>query len=254
MPFTNDIHHKILGEKDTPVIIWAHGWGLSHASLLQLAQSFEHNARHILIDFHGFGESPAPADIWGAKEYADALAAFIQDITDQPVIWIGHSFGGRVGIQISATYPELIKGLGLIASAGLPVQRPAHKELSHKIQVHTFKTLKKLVPLGLVDEDWLKSKFGSPDYRNADPVMRNILVKVVNENLGDAAKKIQCPTQLIYGAQDSETPPKLGERLEHLIPKANLKVLEGLDHYSILAEGRHQVTPIIKQFIKSLDD
>lgn len=245
----DDIYFKSVGDKDAPMIVWTHGWGLSHATFLQIIQSIENIGHHIVVDFPGFGESPKPPDIWGTEEYADALANFIKSKTDHPVIWVGHSFGGRTGIQIATRHPELIKGLCIIAGAGIPKPASLAKKHYNSLKVKGYKALKKLVPLGLVDEDWLKSKFGSPDYRNADPFMRNILVKVVNENLFEIAKNIECPTQLIYGEKDTETPPEIGKTLNELIQGSDLKVLEGLDHYSILAEGRHQITPIIKRFI-----
>ncbi len=57
---------------------------------------------------------------------------------------------------------------------------------------------------------------------------------------------------LVFGMNDSETPPEMGERLQKLIPGAELTVLDGQDHYTLLAEGRHQVTPILKRFIEKI--
>lgn len=245
-----NIHFETRGEKDTPVIFWGHGWGQSHQSFLPLAGSFEGAGRHVLVDFPGFGKSTAPPESWGTAEYADALAALIRAQTDRKIIWIGHSFGGRVGIQLAARHPDLVRGLFLISAAGLPRKRPLWQKLYFKIRVSVFKLLRKMIRFG-VSESWLMNTFASPDYKNAGP-MRTIFVRVVNENLSETAQAVQCPVVLVYGSQDTETPPEIGERYKALIKNAEMVHLEGLDHYSVLSGGRHQVTPHLKRFLEEL--
>lgn len=250
-----EIHYETFGQDNGPDIIWTHGWGQDHAAFMPMAQTFERLAKHTLVDFPGFGDSPAPTEPWSTADYADAMATFIKAQTSGKVIWIGHSFGCRVGLQIAARHPDLIQGLFLIAGAGLPRKRPLHHRLSHTARVYLFKALKKLIPLGL-NEDWLRGKFGSADYKNAGP-MRDILVKTVNEDLSDIARTITCPVKLVYGEKDTQTPPEIGKRLHALINgsgvnNAEFIELEGLDHYTVLAAGRHQVAPLLKKFIEGL--
>lgn len=246
-----EIHYSEHGRTDGPLVIWAHGWGQSRESFQPLIKPLEPLGRHIAVDFPGFGTSPPPSKDWNTADFADAMASFIRSLTDQPVLWIGHSFGCRVGLQLAARHPDLIKSLCLIAGAGLPRIRPLHERLYIRSKVSLYKTLKKLIPLGL-SEDWLKSQFGSADYKAAGP-MRNILIKVVNEDLSDIARTITCPVTLIYGSDDTQTPPDIGERLKELIPNADLILLPDQDHYSVLSTGRHQVLPHVKRFIEALD-
>ncbi|MCF8496269.1 MAG: alpha/beta hydrolase, partial [Alphaproteobacteria bacterium] len=243
----NEIHYDERGNGPA-VIVWAHGWGQNLHALDALASPFERQGHHILIDFPGFGNSPPPPRAWGTADYADAVAALIRSKTQEPVLWIGHSFGCRVGIQMAARHPDLVRGMVLIAGAGLPRKRPMHRKLSMKARVALFKFLKKLIPLGL-NEEWLKTKFGSRDYRTASPAMRALFVKVVNEDLSAQAAQIRCPVLLIYGQNDTETPPEIGKRLNALIPGAELIVLPEQDHYSVLNEGRHQVAKLVNNFI-----
>ena len=91
----------------------------------------------------------------------------------------------------------------------------------------------------------------SADYRAAGP-MRATMVKLVNENLTEAARTIRVPVQLVYGRDDTETPPALGERYRELIPGAKLAVLDGYDHNSILGQGRFQLQTMLKTFAGSI--
>ena len=89
----------------------------------------------------------------------------------------------------------------------------------------------KVFPNGL---DKLKSKFGSADYRNATPRMRDILVKTVNEDLTDLLPTIKYSTLLIWGDRDTATPFSDAEKMNKLIKDSGIVKVEGAGHYSYL--------------------
>lgn len=231
-----------------PLILWAHGWGQSHASFLPLITPFETQAHHVSLDFPGFGKSPPPPEIWGTEDYADAIADYMKKNNIPPVIWIGHSFGCRVGLQMAARHPQHIRALCLIAGAGLKRKRTPLQKLYFWGRIKLFKSLKKFIPEGNFKTKII-SHFGSADYNNAGP-LRGIFIKVVNEDLTEIAKTVRCPVTLVYGENDTETPPEFGQRFKTLIPHANLFLLSGQDHYSVLSTGRHQVIKIISDILK----
>lgn len=243
------IAYTKMGPETGPIVMWAHGWGQDHTAFLPLAQSLENSGQHIMIDFPGFGQSPVPPDAWGTEQYADAMANFIRQGAAGPVIWVGHSFGCRVGLRMAAKYPDLIAGLFLIAAAGIPRKRPIHKKIYLKARIAAFKLAKKLIPYGLSEEKLYKM-FGSSDYRNAGP-LRQIFVKTVNENQSSIAARIKKPVTLAYGTEDTETPLEIGQRFHKLIKGSEMLRFEGLNHYTILTNGRHQVAPYLKRFIKT---
>jgi len=235
-----------------PTLIWAHGWGQDRRAMLPLAQTLQSLGRHIIIDAPGFGDSPVPFETieqsWSSRDYADFMAGFIKHISpDKPVIWIGHSFGCRIATQLGAHYPDLIDRMVYIAGAGLKRRRSLWQRLVIKTKIYIYKAGKILKPL-------LKGKqFGSADYRNAGP-MRGTLVKVVNENLVTEAAQITCPVLLLYGTNDTETPPEIGQRFQKLMKNAQMIPLSGQDHYTVLAQGHQQTAACIKKFINSSGD
>lgn len=229
--------------------VWAHGWGQNRKAMAALAQTFAPFGEQILIDFPGFGDAPPPPAPWGTAEYADWARSVIGSEPPGPkTIWVGHSFGCRVGLQFAARHPGIIDRMCLIAGAGLQRRRSAVEQARVTGRIYTYKALKKLAPLVGMDIGRLRDRFGSADYRNAG-AMREVLTKVVNEDLSDVAAKVTCPVQLIYGSSDTETPPEIGRRLSELIPDARLAILDGQDHYSLLAEGRHQVARRLRDFL-----
>ena len=95
----------------------------------------------------------------------------------------------------------------------------------------------------------MKKHLGSTDYKNASPLMREILVKHVNTDLTEDAKKIKCPTFIIWGTNDEAVPVEDAYELEKLIDNSGLTVYEGCTHYAYL-ERVAQTNAIIKTFIK----
>jgi len=238
------------GRDGGPLLIWAHGWGHTHRALLPIAESLRPIASSKLIDFPGFGESPMPPAVWGTADYADAAAEWLRTLPPGRHIWIGHSFGCRVGLQLAARHPDALQGLFLVAAPGLPPRRSPKARIRIAARRWAFRIVRILTPEGPA-RDRLRERFGSADYRRAG-AMRPILVKTVSEDLSDAARAVRCPVVLVYGENDRETPPEIGERLKTLIPNAQLFVLRGFDHWNVLTDGQHQLTHRLSEFLERL--
>jgi len=236
---------------DAPVeLVWAHGWGHTHKNLLPLAEAMRQRARSVLFDFPGFGASPLPPAVWGTADYADAVAEWLAARKRARRIWVGHSFGCRVGLQLAGRHPEAVDGMFLIAAAGLPPQRSPGAALRIATRRWAYRLARGLTLEGPARER-LRERFGSADYRAAG-ALRPILVKTVGEDLSEAARLVRCPVTLIYGDRDRETPPEMGARLNALIPGSRLYVLRGFDHWSVLGDGRHQIVQRLAEFVEEI--
>ena len=95
----------------------------------------------------------------------------------------------------------------------------------------------------------MKKHMGSTDYRNASPMMRDIMVKHVNTDITENVKKIKCPTIIIWGTNDAAVPIDDAYELENLIKDAAVIPYEGCTHYAYL-ERLNQTVSIIQNFIK----
>lgn len=228
------------------VIVWCHGWGQSRQAFAAFPAAFP-LAAHLLIDLPGFGQSPPPSAPWGTKEFSEAILALLDTLGfTKPVVWIGHSHGGRIGLDMGSRHGDRLKALCLIAGAGLKRKRSLIETIQLNTRIYAYKAAKKFFGAKM------QNKFGSADYRNAGPAMRATFVRLVNEDFTEAAKTIRAPTLLLYGANDGETPPEIGERLVKLIPRAELSVLPNQDHHSVLAQGRHVVIKRLTEFLGKL--
>ena len=227
--------------------LWVHGWGSNHQFLLNLSESLGNLGTHYVVDIPGFGQSPKPKEDWDLRQYAEFFTQFIDEIKQGKLIWVGHSYGCRVGVKLAGNFENKIDQMVLIAAAGLPQKRSIFEKIKIFIKVRTFKIMKMFV----FDEkklEELRSKHGSSDYKNAGD-MRNIFMKTVPENLSEDAKNISCPVALYYGEHDGATKPDMGRRYNQLIPNSSFEMFKGLDHFSIASKGQHQIAQRIKKFI-----
>ena len=219
-------------------IVLLHGWGQNIEMMKPLGDPLSNKYKITIIDFPGFGESEEPKTAWTIDDYSEMLGEIIKKLNIKKPILMGHSFGGRVAIRYSAN--NKIEKLVLFGSPCIRKQQP----LSLKTKV--LKKLKTLPGLDGIGEK-MKKYIGSRDYKAASPMMRQILVNTVNEDLSEYAKKIEEPTLLIWGDNDTEEPVEEARKLVKIMIDAGLVVLPG-SHYAYL-ENLHQVINIINTFL-----
>ena len=75
--------------------------------------------RVIAVDLPGFGKSAKGAYPYTPSFYAETLARFIEALDLDPLVYVGHSMGGQVGLTLALERPELIDQLVLAAPAGI---------------------------------------------------------------------------------------------------------------------------------------
>lgn len=166
-----------------------------------------------------------------------------------PVL-VGHSNGGRIIMKLCGEKmlnpPKII----FIDAAGIKA-KPSFKKT---VKIKTFKTVKwfltlpgiKNVSEGLLTE--ARNYFGSADYTAAHPVMRSTMVNLINEDLTPIVKNISCPTLLIWGDKDTDTPLYMAKKLESLIDDTGLCILKDTGHFSF-AQKPYEAQAIIKSFL-----
>lgn len=227
------------------------GWGTTIETYATLINSISTYACVYCLDMPGFGKSDEPNESWNVDNYVDFIIEFIQEQKIENVELIGHSNGGRIIIKLmnNKNLKFNVEKIILIGSAGIVHK----KKLSQKLKVRCFKTGKfilNLKPVRLVFPkalDKFKNSFGSADYRNASPIMKQTLVKLVNEDLKAMLPNIKVPVLLIWGANDTATPIQDAELMEKSIPDCGLVRVENCTHYVFL-EAPEYVNRIIKVF------
>lgn len=244
-----------------PLVVLLHGWG-SHKELFgALIDTLAVKYRVAAPDMPGFGKSEEPDKPWNVDDYCDFAEYFIGERLaagnasqeEQQVIVAGHSHGGRVLIKLlgGRKLPFTVTKLILIDSAGIvpektPEQLRKIKRYKQGKKILGSPIVRTLFPHAL---EKFQSKSGSADYRMASPIMRQSMVKVVNEDVREYMPQIKAETLLVWGDKDTATPLADGQEMEKRIPGSGLAVLPGAGHFSFL-DNRYQFLAVMKSFLQ----
>ncbi len=234
-------------------LVFLHGWGLTRESLRGIGILFQQSFRVHLIDLPGFGEAPPPPADWDTVSYADLVEHYLATLLPGTIVLVGHSFGGRVALRIAARRQTYLAGVALLGVPGLPARGWSRARLRRSGIRWLRRVLTMMRPItGDRPLAWHTARFGSRDYRAAGP-LRTLLVRTVNEDLSDSARQAACPFLLVYGTDDTETPPWLGFAYRDLMPgRATLDLLPHKDHHLYGGTGAHLCAFKIRQWLGTL--
>jgi len=230
-----------------PVVL-LHGWGASSATMALVHDDLARGYDVTAIDLPGHGRSGLPPESWGTEDYTSCVLEVMDRLRIERPHILGHSFGGRIALDLAAHHPQRVDKLVLVSSAGLPPPR----SIGYHVRTGLARVARGLAKYGgtrgQAVRDRVYSKVASPDYAQAGP-MRATFVKVVNEDLAPLLPSVQAPTLLVWGSGDTETPIGVARRMSRLIPAASLAVIDGAGHYPFLDQfGKFRL--IVARFLR----
>lgn len=238
-----------IDEGQGELVFVLHGWGANKETMIAVKNSLVKEYRVVMPDLPGFGESDKPKEIWGTFEYAKSIENFIKTFDCEKFSIIGHSHGGRISIVLANNMKTRISKMVLIDSAGLI----SKKTFKYHIKVCSFKICKQVYKtLFFWENNEIKmekfyKKFGSQDYKDADGIMRKIMVKVLNDDLKPLLSTIEAPTLLVWGENDTATPLYMGKIMEKEIRGSGLVVIKNGGHFSYV-DNYPQFDAVLKSF------
>ncbi|MCR5157097.1 MAG: alpha/beta hydrolase [Butyrivibrio sp.] len=250
-------------EGSGPLLVMLHGWG-SNADLFSGVISFAAKKYHVVaMDMPGFGKSDEPKEPMDVDDYVVFVISFIKTLFpgEKEIMFLGHSMGGRIIIKLAAGMrdgriftPFSIPRIILTDAAGIkPVRTNEQQRRTTRYKKgKAFLTATGIARMFPGTIERLQKKYGSADYAAASPVMRQSLVRVVNEDLTEYMPSVTMPALLIWGDQDTATPLSDGKKMEELMPEAGLAVIQGAGHYSFL-DNPYLFNRILGSFLKIED-
>ena len=232
-----------------PVVVALHGWRRDHRdfaavlggeaarrALVSLDVSVPDEAvPSLALDLPGFGASPAPPQPWGSFEYSEAVSSVLASF-DRPVILVGHSFGGRVAVQLAAARPDKVAGLvltgaPLFAAFSVTGRPPPRAPLGFRLA----RTMSRFGVLSAGRMEALRERYGSADYRASTGVMRGVLVRALAEEreaaYTPALRALSCPVELVWGEDDAVVPVAVAQRISAELSEApEITILTSVGH------------------------
>ncbi len=216
--------------------MFLHGWGGSIASFGGAINYYSMRGYGVAaLDFPPFGASPEPSECWSLRDYTSLTLSVMDSLGIEKAIIIGHSFGGRVALDIAAKTDRAEK-LVLVSAAGLKPKRG----IGYKLKLRRFIRDRK--------KGRDVTKYYSPDYLAMPERLRGVFSRIVAEDLSDRLPLVRCPTLVVYGAFDTETPPYMAKRMYKGIKNSRIVRLEG-GHFAY-AERHMAFTSALDDFLQ----
>ncbi len=234
-------------------LVLLHGWGLSSAIWGDFADRLAERYRVTLIDLPGLGRSASAGDM-----SLNATVGALLDAAPESAHWLGWSLGGQLTLAVAEQAPERVKSLSLIAANPCFVARDdwscamapevfgAFVESLADNEVKTLQRFAALQTRGSAtarDElKCLKSVMAS-----TEPQALAAALMLLESDLRPALAGLNCPAQLILGAEDQLVPAELASQARELNPRLGGQVLEQSAHLPFISHADAVLASIQRQ-------
>lgn len=238
-----------------PAVIFIHGAGMDHTVWQLPARWFAwHGHSALAVDLPGHGRSEGPA-LGGIAEQAQWLGRIMDAAGIERAGLVGHSMGGAVALEAAAALPERIARIALLGTAAsIPVSatlldaaREAPERAYRMMTAWSHGFAAKMgghpVP-GL----WMTGGTEALFARNAPDVLYTDLSACAAWATGpDAARRVRCPTLVIFAANDAMTPARNGAALAGLIAGSRTVAVADCGHM-LVAEQPDATLDALREF------
>ncbi|EST41019.1 2-hydroxy-6-oxohepta-2,4-dienoate hydrolase [Helicobacter pylori X47-2AL] len=223
-----DISYTFIDHHSPLNALFLHGWGSSKEVMQQAFQGCFLNYNHLYVDLPGFNQSPNDEKVLETKDYANIINLFLKSVDKKAHVVFGHSFGGKVAILCEN------ERIVLLSSAGILEPKP----LKVRCKILLAKIFKKLgLNLG-----FLRSK----DAMGLNQAMYETFKKVISEDFSDHFKRCEKEVLLFWGKDDKATPLSSAQKMQTLLKRSALFVLEG-DHFFFLNQAK-EVEKLVENY------
>ncbi len=186
------------------------------------------------------------------------LAKFVHRFLEardlQSVHLLGNSLGGHVGLLHILKHPERVKSLILTGSSGLfengmgdSYPKRGDREYIRKKTELTF------YDPAMATEELVDEVYSMTNNRLKAIKIIALAKSAIRNNLGEELNQIKQPTLLVWGSNDSITPPFVAQEFHKLIPNSELHFVDKCGHAPMM-EVPDEFNAILHKFLKKLSE
>ncbi len=185
--------------------------------------------------------------VGGLQKY---LNKFIDARGYDQIHLLGNSMGGHVGLVHVLKHPEKIKTLILTGSSGL-FENGMGDSYPKRGDYQYIKTKTEMT---FFNPDTASKELVDEVYAIVNNRIKAIKIialakSAIRNNLGDELSKVKQPTCLIWGNNDSITPPFVAKEFHKLIPNSELNFIDKCGHAPMM-EVPDEFNAVLHNFLK----
>jgi pimeloyl-ACP methyl ester carboxylesterase len=242
---------KYIEEGEGEPLVLLHGLFGALSNFKDLIEHFRHHYKVVVPMLPLFDLDILHTTVGGLAKH---VHKFLELKDYKNVHLLGNSLGGHVGLVHVLKHPERIKSLILTGSSGLfengmgdtYPRRGDYEYIKKKTEVTFYDP--KMATKELVDEVFEIT-------RNRLKVIKIIALakSAIRNNLGEELNSIKQPTLLIWGNNDTITPPFVAREFNRLIPNSELHFIDKCGHAPMM-ERPTEFNVILDKFLKKLSE
>ncbi len=179
---------------------------------------------------------------------------FIESRDFKNIHLLGNSLGGHVALMHILKHPERIKSLILTGSSGLFENGMGDSYPKRG----NYEYIRKKTEITFYDPNTATKELVDEVYEIVNNRLKAIKIislakSAIRNNLGEELSQIQQPTLLIWGNNDSITPPFVGREFQRLIPNSELHFVDKCGHAPMM-EVPEEFNKILHKFLTKLSE
>lgn len=216
-----------------PTIIFLHGLMGALSNFENTFNYFSNNGYKVLIPELPLYKLPL------LKTNVKNLAAFLKDFMAfkklENAILLGNSLGGHIALYFTLNYPKKVSALVLTGSSGLYEKamgdsfpkRGSYEYIREKTRAVFFDP-------EIGTKEMVDNIFKIVNDRNS--VIRTLAIakSAIRHNMANDLPKMKQPTCIIWGKQDTVTPPEVAEDFNRLLPNSELFWIDQCGHAAMM--------------------
>jgi pimeloyl-ACP methyl ester carboxylesterase len=238
---------KYVEEGEGEPLILLHGLFGALSNFSDLIEHFRHRCKVVVPLLPLYELTLLETTVAGLAKYVNR---FIETLDYHHINLLGNSLGGHVGLVYSLNHPERVKTIILTGSSGLfengmgetYPKRGNYEFIKKKTELTFYDP--KVASKELVDE-----VFEIVNNRLKAIKIISLAKSAIRHNLGEELQSIKVPTLLIWGKNDTITPPLVAEEFHKLIPNSELHYINLCGHAPMMVVP-DEFNVFLEEFLK----
>ncbi len=240
---------KFIEEGEGETLMLLHGLFGALSNFRELIEHFRKNYKVVVPILPLLDMDLLHTSVSGLQKY---VHRFIEHRQYKQIHLMGNSLGGHVALVVILKNPDDIKSLILTGSSGLfengmgdTYPKRGDKEYIRNKTALTF------YDPAMATDDLVNEVFEITNNRLKVIKIIALAKSAIRNNLGEELKNILQPTCLIWGNNDTITPPFVGKEFNNLIPNSELHLIDKCGHAPMM-EVPHEFNSILEGFLAKL--
>ena len=239
--------YQFIDEGEGDVLLLLHGLFGALSNWSGVVNRFKERYR-VIIPLLPINEMPLKqAGLEGLVKFVEEFVEW-QELKDISIM--GNSLGGHLALMYTLAHPEKIKRLILTGSSGL-----FENSMGGSFPKRgDYKYIKERVEYTFYDPDTITKEYVDEVFETTKSIPKAMRIVAIaksaqRNNMASEIPNIKAPTLLIWGLNDTITPPMVAHEFDRLIPNTTLRFIDKCCHAPMM-EHPEKFNDLLEEYLQ----